>query len=380
MISNFSIKVTTAWGLVLFLCMLPAIQYERFFSLIPLHYPFFIGLVLITYLNYGGRPFIGIPLSFFAFFTLYYLYSISFVPNISSASVYYCLWVSNVFVFYCGVSLNAKGVVFIAEVYCSFILFSLCAGLINLVFFNGSHANPFIAWDKNNFSFAVYLAFMLALLTGRPRPAAIIAVLSVFVFSRTLLLMYIVVGVIVYFRRNHFFTASVAVLVLFAVILGGGLPLVNFGFLGERLSGAFELVGELSLFITTGIEASSVELSDWRRYFLFIANIDIVRESFPLGTGMGLANYLEHFDPYYVTFTNHPGRAHNFIISYLGEMGFLFPIFLMLFLPVFRRAQSRIAFAALVGLFVGLITNEYLTAPMSWLLFGIAINSTIHKD
>lgn len=377
MTKKLSLKMSTLWGILLVFCMLPAIEFERLLGLIPLHYPIFIFLILITYLLHGRKFADPLVLGFFIFFTLYYVYSLSFVSDVRSASIYYVLWVTNVVIFNCALSLNKRGMELVADVYCSFIIISLGLGVLSMAFLNGVHANPYLAWDKNNFSFAVYVAFMLAILHGKRNVAITIGLGSVLIFSRTILLMYLVVAAVVYIKkRPSFFSVFVFATVILFVMLGDVL-LNSLGFLGERLLGATNLIAELTNFIRTGDELGSVQLDDWRRYYLFIANIDIAQRTFPHGTGMGLNNYLEYFDPKFLVFTGQAARAHNFIISYTGEMGLLFLIFLLLFARILSRSVNIFAFSGLLGLFAGLITNEYITAPMPWFLLGIAINKNL---
>lgn len=357
--------------------MLPAIEFERLLNLIPMHYPIFILLVLVAYLSHGRKFVDRLALGFFLFFSLYYVYSLSFVSDARSASVYYALWVTNIFIFNCAISLNEKGIALITDVYCSFIIISLGLGAVNLIFLDGAHANPYLAWDKNNFSFAVYVAFMLAVLQKKQNFAIIIGVGSILIFSRTILLMYLVVGAVAYIKKRPSLFSVFGLVIVILFVMAGDVLLASLGFLGERLSGAINLISELRSYISTGSEVSSVQLDDWRRYYLFIASIDIVQRTFPYGTGMGLENYLEHFDPAFIAFTGKAARAHNFFISYTGEMGLLFLVFLLLFVRVFSRSVNFVAFAGLLGLFAGLTTNEYITAPMTWFLLGVAINKNL---
>tara|TARA_R110002049_G_scaffold308581_1_gene513008 strand:- start:5768 stop:6889 length:1122 start_codon:yes stop_codon:yes gene_type:complete len=367
--------MSTLAGILIALLTLPAIWYERLAGIIPMHYPIFILFAWLVYMVWGHGSIRRVTLIFVIFFAVYYLYSLSFVNNVPSATIYMIMWMSNIAVFHFASQLQRDGIQFFSEAYGVFVITALALGLMGLVALGNPHANPYTMWDKNNFSFACFLGFSLSVLMGKTTHAKIILALSIFVFSRTLLMMYLVFGALYLFRNRPYLAilGSAAAFILLSslgsVIIGG------LGFLGERISGAVSLVNELLLFGQTGKENTSTDINDWRRYFLFIANIDIIINTFPFGTGMGLTNYFEQFDNYFVPLVIQPSRAHNFVISYLAEMGVFFFPFIGLLAIVVLKSKDQITKLASCAIFVGLLTNEYITAPMVWFLLGLCINT-----
>ena len=186
------------------------------------------------------------------------------------------------------------------------------------------------------------------------------------------------VSVLFYYSRKSF--KKVAFVSFCFVCLNYMLYKVNipeFTFFYERIGGISTLVNSLIDFSQTGHMDSQLKIDDWRRYYLIIANIDIIKSTFPVGTGMGLSNYLSHFDMQYLAYTGRAARAHNFYISYLGEMGVLFFVFIGIIIYSITKIKDYLLQAAMVGMVIGLATNEYITSPMFWILLGLGINKKL---
>lgn len=365
------------YGLLLFFISIPAIYYDRFLGLIPYHYAV-LYIIFFVYAYERKTVCYTQPGAFyFLFFIFYFLYSLIITTDTVSTLIYFFLWVFNISMFVISSSLSFERIKGFVHYYSVFILLSLFLGLFLFLFFDNKHANPYSAWDKNNFSFAVYLSFIGACFFKRYTTAKLILILSIFIFSRTLLLMMLVAFVIYFWKENKkkmIFLSSLILLILALMLNGEWLP---FQFIAERLSGIVTLVNSLTEYTSSGVMSDSVQIDDWRRYYLIIANLDIIRNTFPLGTGMGLTNYLNHYDPSYITYVGHAGRAHNFVISYLAEMGLLFFVFITIIFHSVFTINNILFKAAMAGMLAGLITNEYITSPMFWILLGFAHNYKI---
>ncbi|WP_202807719.1 O-antigen ligase family protein [Pseudoalteromonas sp. SCSIO_11900] len=261
-----------------------------------------------------------------------------------------------------------------------FTLFSVFLG--GVTFFSGLtySGNPYLLWNKNSYLFLVFIGFSLAVFRGYYFTAVLIILLSLLIFSRTLLVMYISLAIILVLdpkkllKYLFIFLCSIILLGLLLYLLR---HLTFVDFLIQRVEEATELAVALYEYYYNGAGIGvGKKVGDHQRFMLFVSNLDLLIGNFPYGTGMGLKNYLMHIDPkFYQYFVNgHVARAHNFYISYLAEMGVLFLFFIVLLFKIYSNIHAKILKAAMLSIFLGLAFNEYITSPYLWLFFGIAIN------
>jgi len=360
---------------------IPAIYTERFFNIVPFHYVFYYIFSLLVIAFGPGKVKLGQLFSFYlAFFSFYFIFSMFITTDLGSTLLYYCLWISNLLVFLAFKNVTEESLKSFSIGYIYFVIFSLIVGLA-YYFAGASHANPYVAWDKNNFSFVVFVAFVLAIFTGKRKAAYFIVILSVFIFSRTLIFMYAVFLLAYIFRTTSNKVKLLGKIFLFFIVIfvvaGLATYLAPDNFLVKRMAGAFALMVSIFEYFKSGSLQFDSGIDDWRRYYLMIFNMQIIYNTFPVGTGMGLANYLNYFNIDGISLVGRPARAHSFVISYLAEMGVLFFVFIFLIYLNLTRSKSAIFFAASVGVVAGMLTNEYITAPMIWMLFGLALNRNI---
>ena len=103
-------------------------------------------------------------------------------------------------------------------------------------------------------------------------------------------------------------------------------------------------------------------------------SFNLIKYTFPFGTGMGLGNYLNYLNMYssdFLNYTDHLGRAHNYYISFLAEAGvFFFGLTYFIFKPLFLNSNIILK-SFYFSLLIGIATNEYITSPFFWLLLGL---------
>ncbi len=115
---------------------------------------------------------------------------------------------------------------------------------------------------------------------------------------------------------------------------------------------------------------------DSKRVFLISASLDIIKNNFWLGTGLGLENYREAFhsaSDFYMD-----SKPHNFYLSYFSELGFFgFSLLMAIFYLIYRNINKSIKpfKAFFMGLSFLLLTNEYILLPLIWILFGLLAGS-----
>lgn len=317
-------------------------------------------------------------LSFFIFFIIYLAYSLAITKDIASTFIYFCMWMFNCFVMWLfSKELKAEE---ISDSLIIFTLFSVFLG--GVTFFSGLtySGNPYLLWNKNSYLFLVFIGFSLAVFRGYYCTAVLIILLSLLIFSRTLLVMYISLAIILVLdpkkllKYLFIFLCSIILIGLLLYLLR---HLTFVDFLIQRVEEATDLAVALYEYYYNGADIGvGKKVGDHQRFMLFVSNLDLLIGNFPYGTGMGLKNYLMHIDPkFYQYFVNdHVARAHNFYISYLAEMGILFLFFIVLLFKIYSNIHAKILKAAMLSIFLGLAFNEYITSPYLWLFFGIAIN------
>jgi O-antigen ligase len=115
----------------------------------------------------------------------------------------------------------------------------------------------------------------------------------------------------------------------------------------------------------------------FRRIELMTLGVKLIKDNFFFGTGPGLTNYFNALESYNIH--THPGKAHNFYISYFAELGLIgFMLLLAMLISVFKLFKKnsnyidKKGFRVLwLGLMIMLFFNEYITIPYIWMFLGI---------
>lgn len=127
-------------------------------------------------------------------------------------------------------------------------------------------------------------------------------------------------------------------------------------------------------------------MPDYRRTELIRAGIYNIKNNWLFGTGPGLENYKEGLKGFIIT--THVGKAHNFYISYLAELGIvgfsMFIYLLILILSLLRKiinSRQRSLFVSFwITIMFMLLMNEYITIPEVWIIWGMGIGVSMKKD
>lgn len=117
--------------------------------------------------------------------------------------------------------------------------------------------------------------------------------------------------------------------------------------------------------------------SDYNRIKLMQAAIDISKQNFWFGAGLGLKNYQREFHKV----SNHPrdSKAHNFYLSYFAELGLIgFIILISFFVVIFNnlaplKSKYRTFKVTFICIAVMMTMNEYILLPEIWYFLGIMV-------
>jgi len=358
---------------------------------------YFIVFIFAFYLaSFSGRVF-GVPVSYFSLYiptlyfifknivsgvffvppvvlkmaalmTLYVSYSLIVTTDVISTLVYYLMWLANIFVVL--FILKVKDINSFLFGFMIFVVLSVFVGLL-LYFIFGYQAQPYQYIDRNAWSFVLFVVIVVSLYYKKNFFVFILLVSALLTLSRTLYVMVIFFSVFILYKNITL--KVVTYLIAFSSI---ALSLIDFNsIIIERIDNSIELGSLIIDSFNKPLDLSiAQELNDKQRFVLFFANLDVLLNYFPFGTGMGLKNYLNHIDPYYYDYLAHgnPHRAHNFYISYLSEMGVVVfsLLIVILFKPLFFPVNYIIK-AGYASLLIGITFNEYVTSPFFWLLFAL---------
>lgn len=369
---NLTIKVNRFYYLNFILFFILAVFLGRIAGSPPAYLAIYGLASLLMYNNFHNFT-ISIPKIvkvLLIFFSIYFLYSMLLSVHPISTVKYYIMWILNISVVY--FILKVKNLDKFLDFYLTFIVFASILGLILHFIGIFYSSNPFDAFNKNSYIFLITLALAIALFKEKKYHFYIVFISSIFIYSRTLYLMLIVSLLFYVLSRLKLKTF----LQLLFTILVFSFILLNFSdnnFILERIEGAIILIERLYDFFQYSDLSVGKGIGDHQRFYVIISNLDMLIKVFPLGTGMGLDNYLSHIDPKYGIYLvgGDFHRAHNYYISYLAEMGLFFFIFTyILYKPLFLK--SNIYFKSLYfGMLIGIATNEYVTSPYFWILFAL---------
>lgn len=213
---------------------------------------------------------------------------------------------------------------------------------------------------KNTFFWFAYIAIFLCLLLMHSRSGFLGFLLLSFLYL--LLSGKIQVGKIV-----------VIVILLFSFL---------FSPLGEKINSRLLAAFDSSMILSSGNQIEKGE-SDYKRNMLMLSAVEIIKNDFWFGAGVGIDNYQKAFHKY-VHFYHHDSKAHNFYLSYMAELGFFgFTLLMIILLLIYKKLSKKtnmIAFrVSFFGLAFMMTMNEYIGLPEIWFFLGILVGISTAK-
>jgi O-antigen ligase len=187
---------------------------------------------------------------------------------------------------------------------------------------------------------------------------------------------------IIYYIYNKKFQLHKLLLFLIFLIFIVVLYLPPIRYIEERI---VDRTLKTVLLITSG-EGLTPDMGDYARFQLILYSIEIIKENFWFGTGVGLENYRDR-----IKLLNpiRESKPHNFYLSYLAEFGAVgFSILLILLFMVWRRflkigisKELSYTFSTIfiTNMFM-LFMNEYITYPLIWWIWGIGLGLSYIKQ
>ena len=333
--------------------------------LVPLvYYPFyfllFVGLIKKEEFHLNSNH-VGLLSIIF----LIYVFHLPHVKDLVSNIIYTCLWFVNIFL--SALIYNMKSTVAIEKALAYFGFFLI--GTFPLLKIVGMHPSGFygsIGFNVNLVvffvTFSVYYLFAHRFgILGRSSKF-LAAGLSLLTASRMHLLMYF--GYVA-FQNRWFLYLTLICAIAFGLYF---------------LPSAAIVLDAISYF-STGQFSFSEQFDDTRRIYLAIAALETIKETFPLGTGFGLDNYVlfagGNIEGAYGGSVR-LSMSHNFYLSYLALSGvFFIPLLMLLLRPIFNTANE---YRLLYMMFLlGIAFNEYITSPIFWVVHGLALKKSAIK-
>lgn len=309
------------------------------------------------------------------FFWIYFIYSLFISTDILSTIKYFTMWIFNVIVML--LVYNSSNSDKIILNFLKVIVFFAIIGLLMFTINFSPNSNPFLLFDRNGYIFILIICLALSIKKNYKLYSIIFFISGLFTFSRTFLLMSFVALLFYSYKKFKFY--SILKFILLISLFGFVLVFFN-PFLFNRVNNAIILISTFFEFFSSNAIELGANIDDSRRFYVTIANLNLINFTFPFGTGMGNENYLNYLHMYssdFLNHTDHLGRAHNFYISYLAEAGFLFLIFVyLLFKPLYLKTDIILK-SFYFSLLVGIATNEYITSPFVWFFLGILYRNSL---
>lgn len=258
-------------------------------------------------------------------------------------------------------------------------LLAITSLILYLIGYNSTSHIYGVSLDKN---FLVYLNLPFIYLSYLYRFKLrfyILTIATLLLMSRTFYVM-----VLIYFIFSFLMNFSIKQ-IGYAIFIGFSIPIFIFyvipsdSFLITRITNGIELVSSITELIKDPSNYAFISegLGDRRRFLLFAGNLQILKDTFPFGTGIGIQNYLSNMPNDLVRdLSGRPARAHNFYLSYLAEMGIWFFGLIYLLLKPFLINKKHLPI--FMSLMAGLAFNEFITTPYFWMFIGLLINLSYH--
>lgn len=355
----------------LILCTIFSFWKSRIFSIPLIYIPIYIYATLL----FLSQKRIIVQKYFLLLFILILLIQIPSYNNIvdiESNVVYTCMWIVNIFVGYVVFSYDKNNIIFESVSMYSIILIIFMGG----VYFFWMPPAVFFGSIGININLVAFIAVIgvydLFFIKKNKSLAIFIGFISLLTFSRMHFSMLLVGLYFIFFNYNKKNMA------LFVIFIFSILSLIIIATL------YFE-AGRYSFLINNYIETDFLYLGDIdidkRRIYLMVGVVETIKNLFPFGTGIGVKNLTYYSSFYLEDVYSHNiriGLAHNFYLSYLGMIGLLFFPFLLVIIYPLKKVVSDYSVLYLIFL-IGIIFNEYITAPFFWIVMAMAMKPKLSK-
>lgn len=225
---------------------------------------------------------------------------------------------------------------------------------------------------------SLFLIFLINMLLLQSRTGFLGFFLSVFMY---------------YFFKNKIVFLKITTAIFIIVVIVLLTRITVFLDIARRLGNLASLFQAL---IAYGRNATIEATVDYKRIIILLNGIQVIKNNFLLGTGVGLDNYREYLKPIIDGNKELYVRPHNFYVSYLAEFGIIgFSILLFIIYQVWHKTSILIigrsrnirlpmySFRAIIiTLLIMLAFNEYVTYPLVWILLGIILgmSNSIYKN
>lgn len=258
---------------------------------------------------------------------------------------------------------------------CNYVLlFGIAVGSLKYVSGVSEDSNFFVYFNRNASALIVLLFFSLYSYYNRysrfyPQVTVIYFLFFLFLESRAGIIGFLILNSVLFLK----FRMKNLLIILFSTVFFVSILSSN---LGEDI---FKRLDRMSNSIETLLSHDNLrnDQNDYRRVMLIYSGIDIVKNNYFWGTGIGTANYLRFFDE--AKFPTIPGQPHNFYLSYPAQMGlfgfFIFILILYFCFNVIFKFGGRSGKSFVIMLFFYLTFNEYILLPEVWVLsaFFVAV-------
>jgi hypothetical protein len=333
--------------------------------LVPLvYYPFYM-LLLIGLINKSVFKLNVNHVSLLATILLIFIFHLPYVKDFTSNFIYTCLWLVNILI--SALVYNMKSTVAI-EKSLAYFGFSLI-GTFVLLRLLGMHPSGFYGSLGFNINlvaffvtFSIYYLFINVQGIKSRYVKYLLAALSLLTGSRMQLLMY------------FGYAAFQSKLALYLSLIFGVA-------LGLYFLPSASIVFDVVSYFSTGQFSFSEKFDDTRRIYLAIAALESLKNTFPLGSGFGLENYVQFAginigDAY--SGSVRLSMSHNFYLSYLALSGvFFIPLLVFLLRPIFNSVNE---YKYLYMMFlIGIAFNEYITSPIFWVVHGLMLRKSFKR-
>ena len=163
--------------------------------------------------------------------------------------------------------------------------------------------------------------------------------------------------------------------------------IVVFSFLLSPLGGTMKNKLSAALIsVSTVLSGETIEAgkADYKRNILILSAIEIIKNDFWFGAGVGVENYQKGFHKY-VDFSDHDSLAHNFYLSYFSQLGlFGFLLLMLILFLIYKKLSKNKDMAAFrisfFGMAVMMTMNEYIGLPEIWFFYGILVGISINES
>lgn len=316
--------------------------------------------------------------------------SLFLVVDYISFAQYFFMWVLNIYAMLCIANIvsrvDSEFILDFLRKMVIVIMFSCMIGIIKYLIGITSDANFMPLMNRNGTVFLVVmtmpLLFMLRDIKLVSFPLFTFSLLS---YCLGIVLMQSRMGLVgalcavlfyyIFMHKINLFKITMRLLIFCLLII----PLL-ISPVGDKLQQRLERAEITISKLMTGQEFENYE-GDYARVQLLRYGIELIKENPLFGTGVGLENYrakLRNLNPI------RESKPHNFYISYLAEFGIFGFSFLMFILFGVWRKMSFLgggtyaiigsAFKAIfLSVMIMLTMNEYITFPVTWIIWGIGM-------